>query len=307
MIATNFMSHTKIEIRNLDDLVIHPALKSQPRLSDDELLGWRKGMKRRGESATPAIYVTADNQIVDGRHRFWCAKKLGWKTIPVVVVKDDEIYSLIFETIANRRHYSKGQLAYIIAPMIDDIFSEARKRMLAGTLATASTETPETIASGLHISYRVLLQARELHQLFEDDKTKRTLTDREEVTEKGVTFREFFEPRILLVEDPEAPRTRAYGLGAALAGIKQILDIEKRQGNGKGHGGGRPEKVDKQLQLFGTAMTGLKNKFVYWQKWDDDTRGEAVKSLPPVVEGMPDDLLAEFAKVIKTELKRREK
>ena len=69
----------KIEIRNLDDLDIHPALKSQPRLTDDELLSWRKGMKRRGEAATPPIYITADHQIVDGRHRFWCAKKLGWK------------------------------------------------------------------------------------------------------------------------------------------------------------------------------------------------------------------------------------
>ena len=298
---------SKIEIRNLDDLVIHPALKSQPRLSDDQLLSWRKGMKRRGESATPAIYVTADNQIVDGRHRFWCAKKLGWKTIPAIMVKDEEICSLIFETLANRRHYSKGQLAYIIAPMIDEIFAEAKKRQMTGTAATPNTETPESIAAGLGISYRVLLQAREIHDYFDTDKAKRTLTDRDEVTEKNVTLKEFFEPRILLVEDPEAPRTRAYGLGAVLAGIKQILTLEQREGAGRSHGGGRPERVEKQLQLFGTAMTGLQNKFVYWTKWDEDTRTEAIKALPPVIEKMPRELLVAFGKLIATELKRQDK
>jgi hypothetical protein len=177
----------------------------------------------------------------------------------------------------------------------------------ANAVVTSSTETPETIAAGLGISYRVLMQAREIHEYFNTDKTKRTLTDRDEVMEKGVTLKEFFEPRILLVEDPEAPRTRAYGLGAVLAGIKQIISVEQRQGTGRGHGGGRPDKVEKQLSLFAGSMHDLQNKFVYWQKWDEDCRSEAVKSLPPVVEKMPDDLLAEFSKVIKTEMKRREK
>jgi hypothetical protein len=133
------------------------------------------------------------------------------------------------------------------------------------------------------------------------------LTDRDEVTEQGVTLKEFFEPRILLAEDPEAPRTRAYGLGAVLAGIKQIITIEQRKDVGRGHDGGRPDKVEKQLALFTDSMHALENKFVYWRKWDDECRAEAVKALPPVVEKMPDDLLAEFSKAIKTELKRREK
>ena len=299
------MSH-KIETRNLEDLSIHPALKSQPRLSEDELLSWRKGMKRRGESATPPIYVTSDNLIVDGRHRYWCARKLGWKTIPAVVVKDDEIYSLIFETIAHRRHYTKGQLAFVIAPMIDEVFAEAKKRMMAGATAAPHTETPESIAAGLHISYRVLLQAREIHDFFENDKAKRTLTDRDEVMEKNVTFREFFEPRIMMAEDPDAPRTRAYGLGAVLAGIKQILFLEANKEK-RPHGGGRPDRIEKQLQLFSSSLTGLRTKFEYWQKWDEDTRTEAVKALSPVVEEMPADLLAEFAKAIKLEQKRRDK
>ena len=55
----------KIETRNLDDLSIHPAIKSQPRLSDDELLEWRKGLKKRGEQRVPPISITSENEIVD--------------------------------------------------------------------------------------------------------------------------------------------------------------------------------------------------------------------------------------------------
>jgi hypothetical protein len=298
---------SKPEYKDLDDLSIHPLVKDQPRLSDEQLLPWRKEMKRAGElNQKRAVLITAENQIVDGRHWYWCCKKLGWRKIRYEIVPEGEVMATIFNTLVNRRHYSKGQLAYIVAPMLDGIFAEARKRQIAGGAAPVAAETPETIAGSMGISIRVLHQAREIHELFESDKTKRTLTDRDDVTEKNVTFREFYEPRLLLVEDPEAPRTRAYGLGAVLAGIKQTHSIEKNATT-RPHGGGRPERVDKQLQLFGTAMTGLQNKFVYWQKWDEDTRAEAVKAFSPVVEKMPDDLLAEFAKAIKTELKRREK
>jgi len=276
------------------------------------MLAWRKGMKRSGPDAHE-ILITADNEIVDGRHWWWNAKALQWEKVRVRIVADNEVSAVIMETLVNRRHYTKGQLAYVIAPMLDDIFAEARKRQLSvlhsvqnepSALSAKGIETPESIAANLGVSYRVLMQAREIHALFKSDKTKRTMTDRDDVTEKGVTLQEFFEPRILLVEDPEAPRTRAYGLGAVLAGAKAVVNMETK---GKEHGGGRPERIEQQLQLFGDAMRGMKAKFIYWNKWEPETRQAALNELPPVVEQMPDDLLAEFAKVIKTELKRREK
>ena len=228
----------KIEIRNLDDLDIHPALKSQPRLTDDELLSWRKGMKRRGEAATPPIYITDDNQIVDGRHRYWCARKLGWKTIPAIVVKDDEVFTLIKETIINRRHYSKGQLAYSVAPLVEGVFAEAKKRILAGGTHTPTTETPESIAADMKISYRVLAQAQEIHDYFNTDKAKRTLTDRDEVTEKNVTLKEFFEPRILLVEDPDAPTGTWFHwlMWNIPPAVNQIAENSVPQGAAQGQG-----------------------------------------------------------------------
>ena len=307
----------KLEYRNIDDLTIHPAVKSQPRLSEDELLEWRKGFKAAGEGNMPPIYITPDGQIVDGRHRYWCAKKLGWKTVPVIVVPDDQVYSIILESLANRRHYTKSQLAYIVVPMLDDVFNEAKKRMLAtqnneaGKAASHSlqscAETPESVAARLGVSYRVLMQAKEIRELFKADKVKRTMTDRDEVTEKDVTLEEFFEPRILLAEDPEAPRTRAYGLGAVLAGCHAVIKMEGMAANGRVHDGGRPAKVEQQLSLFDDSLKSFSTKFAYWEKWNQETRQAAMAALPPVVEKMPPDLQVELARLLKIELKRHEK
>jgi len=310
------------QYRDPASLTIHPALKSQPRLALDhpQMIAWRRGMKRSGLDAHEVL-ITGGNEIVDGRHWCWNAKALQWEKVRVRLVADNEVSAVIMETLVNRRHYTKGQLAYIVAPMLDDIFAEARGREQAtlrqnsatalhsvqsgpSALSAKGIETPDSIAANLGISYRVLMQAREIHEMFRSDKTKRTMTDRDDVTEKGVTLQEFFEPRILLVEDPEAPRTRAYGLGAVIAGAKAVINME---GKGRDHGGGRPREIQQQLTLFGTSINAFGAKFDYWKKWEPETRQAAMASLPPVVEKMPDDLLAEFAKVIKTELKRREK
>lgn len=297
----------KIETRNLDDLTIHPAIKSQPRLSEDELLEWRKGLKKRGEHRVPAISITAENEIVDGRHRFWCARKLGWKTIPVEVVSADEVNDIIVQSLTNRRSYTKGQLAYILAPFVDPNANANRiafgKTEAANSIRSFGISTEE-LAASIKTSSRIVQQAIEIRAIFKSDKTKRTMTDRDDVTEKNVTLEEFFEPRILLSEDPEAPRSRPYGLGAVIAACTAI---QKMAGKDKPHGGGRPERIEQQLKLFSDALSGFKTKFTYWQKWEPETRQAALNELPPVVEGMPGDLLAEFSKVVKTEMKRREK
>ena len=297
--------------RDPAELTIHAAIKNQPRLALDhpQMVAWRRGMKRSGADAHEVL-ITADNQIVDGRHWVWNAKSLEWKKVRVRIVADDEVNAVILETLLNRRHYTKGQLAYIIAPMLDEVFAESQKRraMNASKNELHSvqfvSETPESIAAGLGVSYRVLMQAREVREFFQTDKKKRTMTDQNDVKENNVTFAEFYEPRILLVEDPESPRTRAYGLGAVLAGIKAVLAME---GKGREHGGGKPESITKQLSLFENSLGDFTAKFSYWKKWEPETRQAAMNSLPPVVEKMPDDLLAEFARVIKTETKRREK
>ena len=297
----------KTETRQIDDLTIHPLLKSQPHLTDDEMLEWRREFKRLGEGHIPPIHVCG-NEIVDGRHRYWCARKLNWKTIPVIEVKEEDVTSIIVGSLANRRSYTKGQLAFILAPFVDENANLLNMQWAAN--ATPRNSVPrgmstEELAALIKTSSRIIRQALEVRAMFKADKTKRTMTDREDVTEKDVTLEEFFTPRILLVEDPEAPRTRAYGLGAVLAACGSLVKQAVLAASGREHGGGRPAKIEQQLSLFDDSLKSFSTKFTYWEKWEPETRQAAKNSLPPVVEKMPDDLLAEFARVINTELKRR--
>ena len=293
--------------RNTDDLVIHSAIKKQPRLTDEELLEWRKGFKEGGEERMPALLVTPDNEIVDGRHRYWCARQLGWKRVPVQVIPVEAVNSIIVQSLTNRRSYTKGQLAFILAPFVDlkaNALSKAATQF--GTVANSVRHqnglTTDELAALIKTSSRIIQQALEIRELFATDKTKRTMTDRDDVTEKNVTLEEFFTPRILLAEDPEAPRTRPYGLGAVIAACHAIQKMEDRENP---HTGGRPKDAEKQLQLFTNSLDGFVTKFEYWQKWEPETRQAALATVAPTVEKMPDALLAEFARTIKLEQKRR--
>jgi hypothetical protein len=333
----------KIETRNLEDLTIHPVVKNLARLSDDEMLGWRRSLKWLGEENVPPIFITAENKIVDGRHRYWCARKLGWKTIPVAVVADNEIGKIVVGSLAARRAYSKAQIVFILAEFVDPALNRAaqlaglkigknanvsplRTDSQRGLLSTSELAeigknanvsplrtdsqpwllSTSELAEIIGVSCRIVGQALEVRELFKADQTRRTMTDRNGVVEKDVTFEEFFTPRIIRSEDPEAPRTRAYGLGAVLAGAKAIIQMEHRA-DVRPHGGGRTEKIGRQLELFNDALHDFQNKFIYWEKWDADARTEAVKAFEPVVEHMPKDLLTALAKKITAELKRREK
>ena len=308
------MKPTSYEYRDPAELTIHAAIKAQPRLAldDPKMIAWRKGMKRSGPDAHEVL-ITADNQIVDGRHWVWNAKSLQWPKVRVQVVADEDVLAIVMATLIHRRHYTKGQLAFIMAPHVD--LNANRHNQLAGLKQGDAIPVANSVRNGktlgisavdlseqLGTSVRIIQQALDIRELFAADKTKRTMTDRDDVTEKGVTLEEFFTPRILMEEDPEAPRTRAYGLGAVLAGIKAVVKMAEKE---TPHGGGRPQNVQKQLDLFEDSLKGVKAKYVYWEKWEPETQQVALAELPPFVEGMPDGLFEGLVKVVKTEAKRR--
>jgi hypothetical protein len=215
----------------------------------------------------------------------------------VEVIPDAEIMDRIVLSLVNRRTYTKSQLAYILcAPAT---FAPSAKLIYGSHGAIGDAK--QSLAARIGVSQRFVAYAFELHELFAD-KTKRTITSsRDGKVEKNVTFKEFFEPRILLGEDPEV-KEEPYGLGAVVSAINAILKMEEK---GTPHGGGRPKNVEKQLDLFSTAAKNFGLKFEYWQKWEPETRQAAMASLAPMVEKMPDELLAEMAKAAKTELARR--
>ena len=286
------MTHPKIEIRNLEDLTIHPALKTQPRLADDELLAWRKGMKRRGEAATPPIYITGDHQIVDGRHRYWCARKLGWKTIPVQIVPEEEVMNVIFETLLHRRHLTPGQRAYVIAEHLDEAFEEARRRKLANLnnrLGEAERnsvpfcKTSDDWAAEIGVSVRYLRDARKIYDYYAAMPEKRTFTDDDGKKHKDVTAREYFEPRMMAEETP-------VGLGAVIAGLGFLTNVKDRW-----HSGGRPQETQKQFDLFSKLVTDEDNRWEYWQKFDAETRAEHFAEVRNKAAQLPPEVCRERA------------
>lgn len=300
----------QIQIVNPKDLHEHPLLKALPPLAKDDpdLLKISDSVQEIGRITDP-IKITKDGRLVDGRKRRLAAI-MQQVDLPAIEVSDEDAATLIISSLEARTHYTKAQRAFLLVPFMEEAFAEARKRQLTGVKgnllhSVQKVRTPEDHAREMGVSYRVLMQAKELRDLFAKHPEKRTLTDRAGVSEKGVTFEEFFTPRLLMHEDPEnAESTRPYGLGAALTGIKTHLAQEKHPHKKTG---GKPKKIEKQLDLFKEAFSSLGKRYKYWAAWDPETKKEGSAAIIPAIERMPDDLLATLHKTVGTELKRRKK
>lgn len=198
------------------------------------------------------IKITARNEIVDGRHRWTAAQRINLGEVPVEVVSDDDVATIIIDSLLNRRHYTRSQMAYIAYPIVAPAHRELRAMHTSGLMAgnvrreaPRATSTVVEVAASFGISERLFQQAAQLHAKFEADPE----------------LRRKFEPSIF---DEEKPA----GLGAVLAGIGG-LTAQAARGF---HNGGRPQEVERQLELFAaTVIDGLK-RWEYWQGWDDETR-----------------------------------
>ncbi|MHC1762902.1 MAG: ParB N-terminal domain-containing protein [Verrucomicrobiia bacterium] len=260
---------------------------------------------------TDPLKITERGELVDGRRRRAAALRLKLKEVPVVYVPDNEVPALIVAQLEARAHYTKGQRAYLLLPFIQQAFEYARERRLAALrqgntsgneLFRDGAKRVEDWATSIGVTPRLLQQAQELRKFFEDH-TPRTLTDEDGRTEEGVSFQEFFEPRILREEKP-------YGLGAALAGIKAKLAMEAAAAKGRPHTGGKPKAVEQQLKLFGRLITDELNRWEYWQAWDEDTRAEHWQAVRERIAAVPKtqaDLMSQYHAKLAGEFRRAAK
>lgn len=303
-----------IVTRKPSELRVHPLVAATPQLADDDdrFLAIARSIQEGG--IRERLKITADNQIADGRHRWRSAKRLKLPEVECIVVSEDEVAQIALDTLVGRRHYNASQRAYAALPLLDAAFEAARLRRIKNLPDVANAddrnarvrfgdkrvEDLEQFCAHAGISLRLIQLARQVSKFFEDE-TERTITGEDGHPNVDVTFREYFEPRILREEDP-------IGLGAVLTGIKQILDLEKKAKAGKAHSGGKPKAPERQLALFTTTFTkDLANRYEYWTKFDDDQKEAAITQILPAIEQMPEDLLASLEKRLRAELKRREK
>jgi hypothetical protein len=272
------MSAHKTEIRDPKDLKVHHLLHGMPEWADTDPRLKTLTANLRDEGMIEPLKITPDGKIADGRHRWRGAKRLQWKEVPVIVVPEDRVAEIIVSSLLQRRHFTAGQRAYMLAGVIDDAFAEAQRRMLAtqnnhSAVAARNSvssrgKTPEDYADEIGVSVQYLRLARWLQDAFKDTK-KRTLTDDDGNTEKGVTFREFYEPRLLREEKP-------YGLGPVKRGVEYLQQADKDPSK---KAGGKPKEKDRQLSLFNQVVTDELNRWEYWQKFDEEDRAEHFKAV----------------------------
>ncbi len=292
-------------MRPTKSLRVHPLIADQAQLGDDDAEFGRIVDLIREHGIEAPLAITAEGEIADGRHRWRAAKRLKLAEVPCEIVPDDAVAGIALRSLIGRRHYSPSQLAYVSFPLLKPAFAEGEKRRLSALKSGSALPDAHSVRNGekkgsaegvrtieewaaeLAISTRVLQQAREVHELFSDPK-KRSITDRDGVTADELTFREFFEPRLLRSEDP-------YGLGGVLTAIKQIQDQERKAERGRSHGGGKPKLVEKQLALFAAPIKDGVKRWEYWRKWDAETRNTHFAQVRTTAASLDCDLCAELA------------
>jgi len=162
--------------------------------------------------------------------------------------------SVMVQSKLQRQHFTPGQRAYVVAPLMDEAFAEAQKRMFAGVKATHANsvrgvKTVDAWADEIGCSRRLLEQAREVHEHFKNGKKFPWNDIPDSVQElypdeKKLTLSEYFEPQIMAELKP-------IGLGNALQGIGFKLK------NTEPDGTTTKQVKSGQLELFGESINSL--------------------------------------------------
>lgn len=306
----------QITLRHPADLAPHPLLRHVPLLQakpeDPSFAALVEDIREYG--VRDPIKVTKTGEIVDGRRRWTAAKRLQID-VPAIEVDEEDAPMAIIASVAHRTYPSEGARAYLLVPVIDDAFDASLKRKLGNLRKGEKAPEPNSVRFGgnsvamwadhIGVSARYLEIAKELRDLFAAHADRKWSWNDSDVLaligadrKAKLTFREYYEPQILRERDP-------IGLGAAKSGIKSKLQQDKGEGAGKTHGGGRPEKIEKQLRLFADTFEDLAIRYEYWTGWAEPERVLALQSIHSAVETMPDDLLDEMAKELRREIAKR--
>lgn len=266
------------------DFHVHPLRKSIPVWSDsDARLGTMADSVKEDGIIEP-LKITKGKAIVDGVMRWRAAKRMQLSEVPCVIVPDEDVPGIILQTLVQRRHCTKSQLAYLTFPIMQAGFVASRDKrhqnlrkgqQTPDSAANAlSGKTAADFAESIGICRHLFFDAQKVHELFETHREKRDLTDQDDVTERNVTFREFYEKRILRPDDP-------YGLGAVVAGIGSSL---------KNNGKARPP-VSSQLNLFTGGLDTAAHRFTYWPKFNDEEKRAGKDAVAALIAQLPEETI----------------
>lgn len=263
----------------VDALVVHEDAMDLHQWPDnsEEFAALCDSMAARGQDY--AILVTEEGLILDGRHRWRAAKKLGWTEIRAEIRDEIDACTIIIESLLQRRHYTKGSRAYQAYPLLSYVFEEAKDRQLAALQKGKASvvysvdngpvhygETVEAVAERFGFSRPLFYQARDIHKEFDASEE----------------FRKEWEPKILAGE---------CGLGAALAGIASQKETARK--------GGARHAVGGQLELFTKGFETWVKRAGYFRKAED--KAVYSKTMVAAFEVLNDEDFAAMEELVREE------
>lgn len=256
---------------NPRDLKDHPILSMMPRIPEalPESQAFMDDIRANGIRVP--LLVSADGRLIDGRRRRDAAIALGMEHVPVF--EDGEPVMVLLSSLTQRRHLTKGELAYVAYPLLVPAVEVARERRMRNLKNADSSKvhsvddrelTAEGMAKKLGFGRSLFFQAQHLHTVIADDASLRPL----------------IEEQVFVVKN---------GLGAIIAGL-----AGRRATKGEPRG--------EQIFFDFTRVTNAASTFAQrWSKtelYEDAYLERTRETLTECLGAMPDEALEELGRAV---------
>jgi hypothetical protein len=259
------------------DIKVHRCNRALPRWSteSDEWAAFCQDILKHG--VVEPILVVDRKWVAGGATRLKAADEVGLKTIPAREITEAEVTSCIFRD-WHRQPRTKTQLAYLIASdkeLVGAALAEGKRRRAEnlnehGGEGTNGAVTADELAAQNGISSRLLRQARKVVDYFKSGEG-RTFTF--EGQGEPLSLREFFEPRILSIEEP--------------MGFKEVLCAAGFLLNQKSdHGGRFTIEQPRRLELWSETFAVVVARLSTWLTADDIQRRSHLRAVKDQVESL---------------------
>lgn len=223
------------------------------------------GTETRGADITETALLNADRKLIawDGRHRLeWAAKAKGVShKVPVRFVTEDEGRSLQELTVIGRRHWNKGQRAWLGVLQHPEVCQVKREDSLKQNNRSDSVGTMNatTLAARLGVSADLVGQAAELYALFYAPGSK-----------PG-------SPAAIAAAAARGKYEHLIWGGAGLGAIKA--------GVCGGDATGGKQKAPTGFHHLDAPLASLTRLSKHWMEWDAEERGKAQSLIAARIRG----------------------
>jgi hypothetical protein len=260
------------------DLADHPLLAHIPVWPKDseEFKSLRESLRADGQLYE--VLIDHQRRVVDGRNRRNALAALGR---PVVCrpVADGEVATIVFRTLMQRRHVTKGARAFLAIPLVQPLIEAAKARRFACLRRGAETPVSASSGNGVPSVDRIALDVGVSRDEFD-----RALRLHELLAKAPAEVRNDITARVLSGE---------LGLGYACTAVTNYAEA-----------GGRAEKLGKRQEhdrLFTTALPRLS---LHWEQANPTQREQIRENLRSSVATWPVELLQETKAAVAAALKR---